>query len=400
VNAFSDLSGKTKLTAAAVTAGALVAAGAVGAAAATTGPASTSGAGPAGTAGAPTLTVHAIASGATLHHAYETSGAWHTEKLTQPDDVTLLGRDLFVGFQNGVGPQGEAALGGNLDSTVVEFTLSGAPVRQWDVRGKVDGLGADPMTGEVIATANEDANSSLYAISPWSGQMVHYSYNEPLPSKGGTDSVVAYHGRLYISASAPGTTGAAAPQPSYPAVYSVVLNPFTKIAHVSPVFYDESSATALNGPHAGHAVKLGLTDPDSSEAVPFSWPRKYAGDFMLDSQGDEELIFDHPGPGSPHLSVLSLSNSVDDTAWATSAHGTLYVTDNGGDTLNAVTGRFTPGTTFDAVTPCDADSAPATCPAPGYPANYLATLNLGTGKLTPLPLNGSSLHPQGMLFVP
>jgi hypothetical protein len=384
----SQLSGKAKATTAVVAAGVLVAAGAAGAAAATSG------------AGGSGLSVHAIASGATLHHVYETNGAWRTEKLTQPDDITLLDRHLFVGFQNGVGPQGEAASDGDLDSTVVEFTLSGAPVRQWDVKGKVDGLGADPLAGEVIATANEDANSSLYAISPWSGQAVHYSYNEPLPHKGGTDSVVAYRGHLYISASAPGTTGAAAPQPSYPAVYSVALNPFTKIAHVSPVFYDESSATALNGPHAGHAVKLGLTDPDSSEVVPFSWPRKYAGDFMLDSQGDEELIFDHPGPDGPHLSVLSLSNSVDDTAWATSAHGTLYATDNAGDTVNAVTGRFSPGTTFDAVTPCDADSAPATCPAPGYPANYLATLNLGTGKLTPLPLNGSSLHPQGMLFVP
>jgi len=382
VKEISQLSGKAKATTAVVAAGVLVAVGAVGAAAATSG---TGGSG---------LSVRAIASGAKLHHVYETNGAWHTEELAGPDDITLLGRHLFVGFQNGVGPQGEAAPDGNLDSTVVEFTLSGAPVRQWDVKGKVDGLGADPMAGEVVATANEDANSSLYAISPWSGQAVHYNYNEPLPHKGGTDSVVAYHGQLYISASAPGTTGAAAPQPSYPAVYSVALNPFTKIAHVSPVFYDESSATALNGSHAGHAVKLGLTDPDSSEVVPFSWPRQYAGDFMLDSQGDEELIFDRPGLDGPHLSVLSLSNSVDDTAWATSGHGTLYATDNGGDTVNAVTGHFTPGTTFDAVTPCDADSAPATCPAPGYPANYLATLNLGTGKLTPVTLNGSSLHPQ------
>ncbi|HEX6449158.1 MAG TPA: hypothetical protein VF060_06835 [Trebonia sp.] len=389
----SQLPGKTKVTAAVVTSGVLVAAGAAGAAAATSGPGSVG-------AGDAQLSVRAIASGTKLHHEYEANGASHTEKLTQPDDIALLGRHLFVGFQNGVGPQGEAASDGNLDSTVVEFTLSGAPVWQWDVKGKVDGLGADPLAGKVIATANEDANSSLYAISPWSRQAVHYSYNEQLPHKGGTDSVVAYHGQLYISASAPGTTGAAAPRPSYPAVYRVALDPFTKIAHVSPVFYDESSATALNGPHAGHAVQLGLTDPDSSEVVPFSWPRKYAGDFMLDSQGDEELIFDRPGPGGPHLSVLSLSNSVDDTAWATSAHGTLYATDNGGDTVNAVTGRFTPGTTFDAVTPCGANSAPATCPAPGYPADYLATLNLGTGQLTPVTLNGSSLHPQGMLFVP
>ncbi len=33
-----------------------------------------------------------------------------TEPLTDPDDITLLGNDIFVGFQNGVGPQGQEAL--------------------------------------------------------------------------------------------------------------------------------------------------------------------------------------------------------------------------------------------------------------------------------------------------
>ena len=32
-----------------------------------------------------------------------------TEPLTNPDDITLLGNDIFVGFQNGVGPQGQAS---------------------------------------------------------------------------------------------------------------------------------------------------------------------------------------------------------------------------------------------------------------------------------------------------
>jgi hypothetical protein len=45
-----------------------------------------------------------------------------SEPLTQPDDMTRIGRDLFTGFQNGVGPQGQASTDGNRDSTIVEFS--------------------------------------------------------------------------------------------------------------------------------------------------------------------------------------------------------------------------------------------------------------------------------------
>jgi hypothetical protein len=51
---------------------------------------------------------------------------------------------VFVGFQNGVGPQGQTSTTGNLDSTVVEFDATGQEVSQWDIVGKCDGLTADP----------------------------------------------------------------------------------------------------------------------------------------------------------------------------------------------------------------------------------------------------------------
>ena len=83
-----------------------------------------------------------------------------------PDDITRLGDRLLVGFQNGVGSQGEATSDGNTLSTVVELTGSGKVIRQWYVTGKVDGLGADPYRRDVIATVNEDGNSSLYTVAP------------------------------------------------------------------------------------------------------------------------------------------------------------------------------------------------------------------------------------------
>jgi hypothetical protein len=352
--------------------------------------------------GGSAFTVRQILSGKRLHHSFRVagSGKLHSAPLTQPDDITEAGPYLFTGFQNGVGPQGETASGGNRDSTIVEFTRSGHVVRQWDVRGKCDGLTADPARHRVIATVNEDAHSSVYTIDPWASparQVHHYAYSEPLPSMGGTDAISVFHGMVLISASAPGTSGTAAPQPGYPAVYQVTFHPRRLIARMRPVFYDEARATVVNtGQHA--QVRLALTDPDSNEVVPASAAR-FTGDFMLTSQGDKEQVFvRHPARRRPSLSVLRLSQSVDDTAWAASTGGSIYTTDNGAGTVDVITGPFTPGTVFVAVTPCDANGAPAVCPGPGFPANYLGSLNPWTGHITRVQVRGVVPHPQGMLF--
>jgi hypothetical protein len=355
---------------------------------------------PASVAAGDPLHVTQIAFGKRLQHTFrpDGTGAARTEALSSPDDITQLGRDIFVTFQNGVGPQGQASPDGNLDSTIVEFTLSGREVAQWDLHGKCDGLTADPLTGEVIATINEDARSSLYAIKPRAGSATHYAYSEPLPHNGGTDAIAIYRGQILISASAPGTIGAAAPNAKYPAVYVVTLNARDKIAHVSPLYYDEAPAFQANGPKAGQTINLALTDPDSNEVVPWVVP-KYAGDFMLDSQGDQELIFDHFRGWNQSLTALHLPASVDDSAWATTRHGALYVTDGTDDTVDVVSGKFTAGAMYSSVTPCDSNSAPATCPGPGFPANYLASTNMRTGALTPVPLTGPVLRTGGMIFI-
>jgi hypothetical protein len=327
-----------------------------------------------------------------------------TEHLAKPDDVTVLGHHLFTAFQNGVGPQGQASTDGNTDSTVVEFTPNGHVVHQWDLHGKCDGITADTQGGVLIATVNEDANSSIYTIRPTAhnrAQITHYSYNRnPLPHNGGTDAISIYHGMILVSASAPGTVGNAAPQPTYPAVYSVTFNSAKHVAKVRPLFGDEATARLANVGHSeGQVVRLALTDPDSNEMVPASAPR-FAGDFMLTSQGDKEQIFmQRKGRLGSHLAVLRLSQSVDDTAWARSARGQLYVTNTTGDTVDVVTGHFRPGTELVAVTPCDAANAPATCPAPGFPPNYLGQLNSRTGNVTRVSVSGAAFEPQGMVFI-
>ena len=342
-----------------------------------------------------TLAIKQIVLGLTLKHSYQLNGkgAAKTEHLTQPDDIVALGGHLYAGFQNGVGSQGEVSPSGNLDSTLVEFTPAGSVVKQWDVMGKIDGMGADPATGQVIATVNEDSKSSLYSVS--GGTVTHYTYTPSLPHLGGTDAVSVYKGKILISASAPGTSGKA--PASAPAVFVVTLNAGAKTAAVAPFLADNATASGVNASNAGQKVTLALTDPDSNEIVPSSSP-EFAGDFMLNAQGDKELIFS--GASGQNLQVLKISNPVDDTAWATSASGSLYTTDSSADTVNAITGSFTPGTAYTAVAPCNANSAPTVCPSPpAYPPNSLGTINLKTGAVGTVTVTGV-VSPKGLIFVP
>jgi hypothetical protein len=338
--------------------------------------------------------VKQIVLASTLKHTYQPDGKGvaRTESLSQPDDIVTLDGHLYVGFQNGVGSQGEVSASGNLDSTLVEFTRTGSVVKQWDVAGKIDGMGADAATGQVIATVNEDSNSSLYAVS--GGTVMHYTYTQPLPHRGGTDAVAVDNGKILISASAPGTAGKA--PASAPAVFAVTLSAGARTAAVAPFFADNATATGADAPHAGQKVTLALTDPDSNGVVPPRSPQ-FAGDFMLNSQGDEELIF--AAAGGQNLQALKISDSVDDVAWATSASGMLYATDSSANTVDAITGSFMPGTAYTSVTPCNANSAPTVCPASGYPGNSLGTINLKTGAIGKVSVIGP-LAPKGLIFVP
>jgi hypothetical protein len=322
------------------------------------------------------------------------TGTAQSARLTQPDDIVAVGGHLYVGFQNGVGSQGEPAPSGNLDSTLVEFTPTGSVVKKWDVTGKIDGMGADSATGRVFASVNEDSKSSLDVVS--GGTVTHYTYTQsPLPHMGGTDAISAFQGKILISASAPGTSGKA--PANAPAVYVVTLNAGAKPAALAPFFAVNATATAVNDSNAGKTATLALTDPDSNLVVPSGSP-EFAGDFMLNSQGDLQLIFSDAS--GQNLKVLKISNPIDDSAWATSASGTLYTTDSGADSVDAITGPFKPGTAYTAVTPCNANSAPAVCPAPPtYGPNYLGSINLKTGAVGKVTVVGP-VAPKGMVFVP
>ncbi|MGH9077552.1 MAG: hypothetical protein ACRDY0_08905 [Acidimicrobiales bacterium] len=341
--------------------------------------------------------------------------------LSQPDDIATLGGDLFVAYQNGVGPSGEPSPSGTTYSTVVDYRHGQRAVASWDLTGKVDGLVGDGRTHQLVATVDEDSNTSLYTIDPEAlpiDQVVHYEYDpaNPLPHGGGTDALSVYQGRLLVSASAPGTVPGSGTTPAtMPAVYTAVLDHHpgqdTGTASLAPLFYDGSPATVANTtapmpsplspnpasygtvPSLGTEVTLHLSDPDSNGIVAASSPR-FGGDFVLDSQGDEQLVFldgDRGGRPEPALHGLDLSQTVNDLAFVTNSGGTLYVDDPSRDQVLAITGPMKGGEVLVAATPADADN-PVSAP------NYLATLDMSDGTVSAIPAL-AGIQPAGMQLV-
>jgi hypothetical protein len=328
---------------------------------------------------AASLAAHTVLSGRSLTHRVNGTD----RPLSGPDDLVHAGRRMFVAFQNGIGSTGTPASDGTAASTLVEFTPAGRVLGQWDLTGKIDGLGADPTTGTVAATVNEDGTSSLYTLDPSAGALTHYAYDS-LTHGGGTDAISFLDGHLLISASAPTAADG-------PAVYSVTLrrpasSGGTGVAHTVGLFNDNATATSANRATLGKPVTLALTDPDSNTLVPAAAPR-FAGNFLLDSQGDQQQIYvAHPGAPDQHLSALALSAIVDDTAFATTGHGVLYAADPAADTVDTLTGEVRPGQAFVSVTP-------------DIGTNSLGRLDLNTGTITPVTVTGQTVQPKGLLFL-
>lgn len=317
-----------------------------------------------------------------------------------PDDITRLatpgldgGRALiWTAFQNGINPDGTpGTTGGPTQSTVAGYDpVTGSLVETIAVTGHVDGLTADPGTGYLIATDNEDVNSSFNLINPTAASVAVYSYSpDPASSgNGGTDSIAIWHGQIVVTHSNPSDATQATD-------YRVTLDDATHTAFLAPLFFDNSAAI---DPLTHQRVTLALTDPDTNLVMPATTPR-FAGQLATISQGDGEVIFDRgvgsseAGRGRPSLTVLPVSDNVpgnvppiDGMAVATAPRGTLYVVDSkAGSIIRLSTAGWPVGTVF-VSEPSDN----------GNP--LVGTLDLRTGVITPL--GNRFISPKGLLFVP
>ena len=305
---------------------------------------------------------------------------------TGADDIARLDGHNFVVWNNGVPKTGCVGNTPPCNSTVTEFADDGSLLNTWSVRGHADGVGGDAANHRVIVTVNEDGNSALYTIKPSApavSQVTTYTYNatDNGLTNSGTDAVaVDPAGNILISHSNPD-------QANDTAVYKASLSGTT--ATLTPTFAD--NATATNG-LTGNPVTLALTDPDSNAVVPWSSPL-YAGQFMLDSQADQQLVFADNITGSPSLTQLPLNQGgtpagVDDVQWSDGDGGTLYVVDSGTGSIWAVTGPFVPGQSFASL---DTVGAAAH-------TTEVDRLNLSTGTLTSF-ITGLTTS-KGLLWVP
>ena len=308
-----------------------------------------------------------------------------------PDDITILSaagldggrRVIWTAFQNGLPPDGSAA---SATSTVAGYDAgTGALVKTIAVTGKVDGLRADTTNHRLVATVNEDSDSSLDVINVATGGITNFTYN-PDPASaagnGGTDSIAFWHGQMYIAHSNPDTFTAAA-------VYHATLDWTTHHANLSALFFDDSAATDAV---TGVSSDLALSDPDTDAVVPADAPR-FGGQLMLISQGDGQMIF-ASRTTNPSLTVLNLSDGtgspapLDGFAVATADSGTLYVVDHS-DPAHAITALHTDGWGAGTVFVSEPNDN-------GNP--LVGTLNLGTGVVTPL--GNAFVNPKELLFVP
>ena len=360
--------------------------------------------GPGGSAG---LTATVVLSGSSLSHTFTVDGTTKSEHLSSPDDITLLGNDIFVGFQNGVGPQGQPSTSGNLDSTVVEMTLFGKEAAQWDVQGKTDGVTADPDTGFVIATVNEDANSSLYTITPIAasaaGAVHHYSYNEPLPHDGGTDAISVLNGHLIISASAPGTTGTL-PAPNQDVPGGVLGEPRLRaLDRHRPC----RSSTTRTPPVVANVERAELRPQRPAGADRPRLERDRAGrtghasaaTSCSPARATRSRSSCNP-TGIPTTSRCSASRSPSTTRPGPTRHGRALR-----DGLDQRQRRRRdrgrsrrPDRRRDAVR--RQQRAGDLSGAAHVPANYLASLNAWTGQVTPLPVGGAAVRAPGRAPLP
>ena len=293
-------------------------------------------------------------------------------ELTNPDSITTANGKIYVVYANGTNADGTGGL-----STIVEYSPTGENLGSFQVLGKADGLKYNPFDHKLWALRDEDSNPALTLIDPKSRTQTDYTYAQlPPVHGGGYDDVVFMEDETFISASNPNLD--AKGQNNFPSIVKARL-----VGHqvfVTPVL--QGNASLIDIATGNNVVSL-QSDPDSLKV-------DSAGDLVLDSQADGDLIFIN-APGSPnqaglrlHLSNGSPSNqiTVDDTVFPTTPSGTIYVVDTKGDTVYAVkSDAFQPGGAYSA---SDSDG-------------ILGKVDLSTGLVTPI-VTGM-LSPHGALFV-
>jgi hypothetical protein len=288
-------------------------------------------------------------------------------EYSAPDSITFNSSNIYIGWGNNGDPGGRTAI----PSTIVQYDFSGNIIRKVNISGHNDGLKINPQTGDLWALVNEDGDARLYIMNPQTLAIEHNYYLGTGPHGGGYDDIVFLNGNVYFSCSNP--THSPNNQPAI-VQFTASGNNFT----LTPVLYGNASATDIP---TGQQVQLNLQDPDSMTY-------NIAGEIVLDSQGDGELVVVRsPGPTQSVYRVVLSANggaiTVDDTDFLRDSSGVLLVADTAGNAVYEISAPFfEPGAAYSA-----SDTG-----------GFVGALDLGTGVLTPV-VTGM-VSPHGMKFVP
>ncbi len=315
---------------------------------------------------------------------------------TAPDDITVSGNNVFVGYGNGVAGDGSYGPNG-LTSTVVEYSTNGTVEHTFaGIPGHVEGLAVGP-DGLLYTDENEDGNSHLTVINTGAGTMTQYGYPNPSPHGGGFDGLQFINGFLYASGSNPDNGGDVGGNNinSHPVLYRIGLdsNSYPNTVTVQGVVWgndpaiNKATGAALSNPN--------IFDPDSLDVTP-------GGNLLLANESGATVteIMDpnsitgvNGGTTSAMLKTLNLYTlaggvqtpaNTDETGFATSTRGTLLFADVKNNIIYQLTA--TNGFALNQAFSSDKTN------------HWLDTLNFNTGLLTPV-VTGLG-QPAGIGFIP
>jgi hypothetical protein len=289
-----------------------------------------------------------------------------TASWSNPDAIVVANGRVFIDYQNH-----SAKDGSNLNpSTIVEYTSTGKAVASFAIPGHSDGLRLNPVTRDLWATVNEDAKPALYVIKLPSGRQTRYSL--AAPHGGGCDDLVFVRGRAILVASNPTLNSAG--DNVFPALEAVTLNA-NLTTTLTPVLAGDAMATDLV---TKSRVTLNIVDPDSLST-------DLAGHLVLIDQGGTQLVFlGNPNTPQQAVSRLAVGTQLDDTVWAPSAKGSLFVVDATRNTTYVLRATFKRGTIY------------TEAPNDSGVASFVGTIDPGTGNVTPIAIGFGK--PTGMAW--
>ena len=262
---------------------------------------------------------------------------------TQPDSITNADGSIFVEYGNTAVSTGGPDAG---NSTIVQYSASGAVEHVYTIPGLVDGLKLNPVTGMIWALQNNDANSTLSLINPMThavtGPLKYaappYVYQVPPTGPGGLgrgyDDVAFLGGKVYLSYTNP-------VNPTDPVLQmlnqgntpsgTLTTTDLLKANQTNPLF----TSSTQNPP-----------DIDSLKSTP-------SGQLVLTSEGDglgpqwvtsdgRYTLISNPGPHETWTNVRVTNaagvnvNGMDDVIFPGATAGTLYVSSTSGNTIDVL----------------------------------------------------------------